>query len=152
MKRITVGRYDRSHPHPPATPDPLGYSAWIEGVRDDDSTWILFIDNNGNPSSYWPVREGDGAVVDDPKIGGAVVLNPRVMQPAFFNFTGQGGIVSTWPNFEDGRQGRVFIQDPRLPIDSDSSDIALRRSVIKEFLHTLLNEVTKDWDDPDPVH
>lgn len=51
MKRINVGRY----------PDGSG---WIE---DEDHRWIMFFDDDGKPTVFWPERDpdGDGAVVGD---------------------------------------------------------------------------------------
>lgn len=47
------------------------YAGWIEGIRDDGSTWILWLDDKGGPVSYWGRREESGAV-----IGGPIDLAP----------------------------------------------------------------------------
>lgn len=59
MQNITIGRYSTSEA------DSHGYGAWIEGVRDNGSSWIMFLDADGNPSSYFGAREPDGAVVGE---------------------------------------------------------------------------------------
>ncbi|BCO56148.1 hypothetical protein MINTM005_13920 [Mycobacterium intracellulare] len=58
MQRITVGRYpDKEAGH---------YGGWIEGVRDDGSTWIMFVNSSGSPVLFWNQREEDGAVIGEP--------------------------------------------------------------------------------------
>ena len=42
------------------------YAGWIEGTRDDGSTWIMWLDANANPTVYWGRREESGAVIGDP--------------------------------------------------------------------------------------
>ncbi|AHH20825.1 hypothetical protein NONO_c60490 [Nocardia nova SH22a] len=42
------------------------HAGWIEGVRDDGSTWIMYLDGSGSPECFWPRRESDGAVIGDP--------------------------------------------------------------------------------------
>jgi hypothetical protein len=71
MKKITIERY-------PVTPRftlPDGTevtsvtdfcSGLIEGVRDDGSSWIMFLDADGSPEVFWALREEDGAVIGDP--------------------------------------------------------------------------------------
>lgn len=57
----------------------------------------------------------------------------------FLNLTGEGGIASTWPNLEDGRQIRVFVQDPRLTADEgENTDPELYRRVLAEGMRELL--------------
>lgn len=57
----------------------------------------------------------------------------------FLNLTGDGGIASTWPNMDDGRQIRVFVQDSRLKADEgDNEDGELYSRVIREALTDLL--------------
>ena len=41
------------------------HAGWIEGVRDDESTWILFLDAEGSPQVFWPRRDPDGGVIGD---------------------------------------------------------------------------------------
>lgn len=57
MQNITIGRYSA----PEA--DSHGYGAWIEGVRDDGTSWIMFLNADGSPSSYFGRREPDGGVI-----------------------------------------------------------------------------------------
>lgn len=57
MQRIEIGRY----PVPEE-----GYAGYVEGTRDDGSTWIMFMDAYGSPASFWPSREDSGAVIGDP--------------------------------------------------------------------------------------
>lgn len=59
MQRITIGRYRT----PDNTPD---YAGYIEGVRDDGTEWIMFLDHTGSPAVYWAERGNDGGVVGDP--------------------------------------------------------------------------------------
>lgn len=49
------------------------YDGWIEGVRDDGSTWIMWLDAKGSPTSFWSRREQDGGVIGDPIDLGPVV-------------------------------------------------------------------------------
>lgn len=65
MQNITIGRYTAPEVESHA------YGGWIEGVRDDGSTWIMFLTDDGSPSSYFARREPDGAV-----IGEAIDLTP----------------------------------------------------------------------------
>lgn len=73
MQNITIGRYSPLDPGHPriidgkTVEDVADYFAgWIEGVRDDGSSWIMYLDASGNPESYWARREEDGAVIGDP--------------------------------------------------------------------------------------
>jgi hypothetical protein len=61
VKNINVERYD----HPSIT---RAWSGLIEGVRDDGSTWILYLDANGSPALYWADRDPDGGVIGDPVV------------------------------------------------------------------------------------
>ena len=82
MQNITIGRY-RPTPGGPfvdlpvAVSDPEGtvvsttdisahFDGWIEGVRDDGTTWIMWLDANGNPVAFFPQRDESGAVIGDP--------------------------------------------------------------------------------------
>jgi len=49
------------------------------------------------------------------------------------------GVAMAWPNFDDGRKGRVFVADPRL-VDEGDNDPELIRQVIREFLLELAEE------------
>lgn len=59
MSNITVGRY-----HDPDIA--VSWSGWIEGTRSDGSTWITYLDEDGNPTLHWPQRNADGGVVGEP--------------------------------------------------------------------------------------
>ncbi|WP_159840191.1 hypothetical protein [Nocardia sp. CY41] len=76
MQNITIGRYKpgqctatRIHHDDDGNEvsreefDP--HAGWIEGIRDDGTSWIMFMDANGSPQCFWPQREPDGAVVGD---------------------------------------------------------------------------------------
>ncbi len=56
--RIRIDRYDH--------PDEVGYTGSIEGVRDDGTSWILWLDAAGSPECFWANREADGSVIGDP--------------------------------------------------------------------------------------
>lgn len=58
MRRITVERYDDAKP--------AGYSGLIEGMRDDGTTWIMWLDSEGDPLLYFAHRDESGAVIGDP--------------------------------------------------------------------------------------
>lgn len=67
MQNITIGRY----PAASDIPADLGYkphAGWIEGVRDDGSMWIMYLDGDGSPQTFFAVRTADGAVISDPVI------------------------------------------------------------------------------------
>lgn len=56
------------------------------------------------------------------------------------------GIASAWPDFDDGRKARVFVQDPRLRPhfhEGDITELALYRKV----LHETLTELAKAFSD-----
>lgn len=57
MQRITIERYPDS--------EQLGYAGFIEGTRDDGSTWIMWLDDAGSPAVFWGQREPDGAVIGE---------------------------------------------------------------------------------------
>lgn len=57
MQRIEIGRY-------PAPEQ--GWAGYVEGTRDDGSTWIMFLDSEGSPAQFYGRREEAGAVVGDP--------------------------------------------------------------------------------------
>lgn len=42
------------------------YAGWVEGVREDGSSWILWLDENASPVMYYGRRESDGAVIGEP--------------------------------------------------------------------------------------
>lgn len=74
MQNITIGRYKPSEPlEIPGVAGVPGISVdvaavfdgWIEGTRDDGSTWIMWLDALGNPLVYFPDREADGAVIGE---------------------------------------------------------------------------------------
>ncbi|WP_327139296.1 hypothetical protein [Nocardia sp. NBC_01327] len=52
-----------------------GWAGWIEGVRADGSTWIMYLDDQGNPDYYWAHRDSGGGVIGDP-----VLLSPTCLQ------------------------------------------------------------------------
>lgn len=68
MQNITIGRYKACpEPLPEGVVAAADYcNGWIEGIRDDGSTWIMFFDAHGGPELYWAEREESGAVVGDP--------------------------------------------------------------------------------------
>lgn len=59
MQNITIGRYD----HESIT---QSWTGWIEGAREDGSTWILYLDEHGSPRMYWGRRDEAGGVIGDP--------------------------------------------------------------------------------------
>lgn len=59
MQNITIGRYD----HESITMD---YAGWVEGIRNDGSTWIMWLDENGSPTQYFACRDADGGVEGEP--------------------------------------------------------------------------------------
>lgn len=82
MQRITIGRYGTIPADIPRPADSIpaqdAYAGWIEGVRDDGTEWIVFLDRVGNPDVYWPHREEGGSVVGDPVLLSA---NPTLAGP-----------------------------------------------------------------------
>jgi hypothetical protein len=82
MQRITIGRY-RTIPDDIPRPENFipaqdAYAGYIEGVRDDGTEWVMFLDQDGSPAVYWG-RRGDGGEV----IGEPVLLadNPTLAGP-----------------------------------------------------------------------
>lgn len=70
MQRITIGRYKA-----PSDELPEGVHAasefhdgWIEGIRDDGTSWIMWLDANGNPEVFYANRDEDGGVDDESMI------------------------------------------------------------------------------------
>lgn len=59
MQNITIGRYD----HDTIT---RAYTGWIEGKRSDGTGWIMFLDETGAPSQFYPYRDATGAVQGAP--------------------------------------------------------------------------------------
>lgn len=59
MTNVKIGRYD----DPTVAAEFPGY---IEGTADDGSTWIIWLGSDGKPSTYYPHRDQDGAVIGDP--------------------------------------------------------------------------------------
>lgn len=56
MQRVEIGRY----------PVPAeGWAGYIEGTRDDGSTWIMFMNENSSPACFYGEREESGAVVGE---------------------------------------------------------------------------------------
>lgn len=72
MQRITIGRYgvipsDVPRPDDPdLTPAQDLYAGWIEGVRNDGTTWIMWLDAAGSPDQFWARRDEDGGVEGEP--------------------------------------------------------------------------------------
>ena len=56
MSNINIGRYH----------DNDSWSGWIEGTREDGTSWITYLDANGAPALHWPQRDADGSVVGEP--------------------------------------------------------------------------------------
>lgn len=85
MQRITVGRYkpfDTVDDPTDAALERFGaaitaidvstvFDGWIEGVRDDGSSWIMWLDALGNPMVFFGQRDENGGVEGDP-----VILSP----------------------------------------------------------------------------
>lgn len=72
MNNITIGRYKpydlpvnikTEDGEPIAVVDIADlYDGWIEGVRDDGSRWIMWLDAKGNPTVFYPRRDEDGGI------------------------------------------------------------------------------------------
>ena len=58
MRSIRIERYPNA--------DEVGYSGLVEGVRDDGSTWIMWLDRAGSPAQFWGRRDESGGVVGEP--------------------------------------------------------------------------------------
>lgn len=72
MQNITIGRYGPGESTVLRTDDgetiqqiPDAYAGWIEGIREDGSTWIMYLDAAGSPQVFWPRRDPDGGVIGD---------------------------------------------------------------------------------------
>ncbi|XAL85095.1 hypothetical protein RSPPQCQH_CDS0044 [Mycolicibacterium phage phi1_186001] len=75
MQNITIGRYKPAQVHaniecfdgkPPVVLDVADlFDGWIEGIRDDGSSWIMWLDSKGNPCVFYPNRDEDGGVIGD---------------------------------------------------------------------------------------
>lgn len=57
MRNVTIGRYNGT---------PASWDGWIEGTRDDGSTWIMFLDAGGSPQVFWARRDEGGGVIGSP--------------------------------------------------------------------------------------
>jgi hypothetical protein len=57
MRKIVTGRYDN--------PGESGYAGWVEGTRDDGTSWILFIDENSSPAEFFAQRDESGAILGE---------------------------------------------------------------------------------------
>lgn len=79
MQNITIGRYSEGEAvatriHCDAEGNEVSreqvqaHAGWIEGVRDDGTTWIMYMDAGGSPECFWPIRDESGAVSGDPVI------------------------------------------------------------------------------------
>lgn len=55
MQNITIGRYE----HESITRE---YAGWIEGIRNDGSAWIMWLDENGSPTQYFAHRYVAGGI------------------------------------------------------------------------------------------
>ena len=71
MYNISIGRYDdtvgRVHRDETGAIERIErtHAGWIEGTRDDGSTWIMFLDAAGSPETYWGRRDEGGGVIGD---------------------------------------------------------------------------------------
>lgn len=72
MQNITIGRYQsgdfahlQTEDGTPADTIAAHFAGWIEGVRDDGTTWIMYLDAAGSPEIYWARRDSDGGVIGD---------------------------------------------------------------------------------------
>lgn len=75
MQRISIERYTRDQSctvdqHDGTAPEvrPLSdeFAGVIEGVRDDGSRWIMYLDAAGSPLVFWSARDETGMVVGQP--------------------------------------------------------------------------------------
>lgn len=55
MQNITIGRYE----HESIARE---YAGWIEGIRNDGSTWIIWLDESGSPTQYFAHRDVGGGI------------------------------------------------------------------------------------------
>lgn len=71
MQNITIGRYSDREGIVHRDEDGAiariekTHAGWIEGIRDDGSTWIMWLDAEGGPCVYWGRREPDGGVIGE---------------------------------------------------------------------------------------
>lgn len=71
MQNITIGRYSDNEGvvHRDATGAieriEKVYDGWIEGTRNDGSTWIMYLDAKGSPECFWARRDSGGGVIGD---------------------------------------------------------------------------------------
>jgi hypothetical protein len=79
MQRITIGRYkaadDSVHVGSiggVSIPVSMAFDGWIEGTRDDGSTWIMWLDAVGNPLIFFGQRDAESGAVE----GEPVLLSP----------------------------------------------------------------------------
>lgn len=56
--RISIERY--------INPKEVGSVGLVEGVREDGSSWIVFLDADGSPECFWGLRDECGGVIGDP--------------------------------------------------------------------------------------
>ncbi|WP_043598929.1 hypothetical protein [Nocardia otitidiscaviarum] len=61
MRNINIERYE----HPSITKD---WSGLVEGVRNDGTSWILFVNADGSPELFWGSRDIDGGVIGEPTV------------------------------------------------------------------------------------
>jgi hypothetical protein len=54
MQNISIGRYSE------AESLTHGYDGWIEGIRADGTTWIMWLDDNGSPRQFYGDRDPEG--------------------------------------------------------------------------------------------
>ncbi|MCX8559749.1 hypothetical protein OS122_02400 [Mycolicibacterium mucogenicum] len=70
MQNITIGRYGKIPADVPrqagVTPVQDLFDGWIEGVRDDGTTWIMWLDAHGSPTAFYAERDEDGGVASEP--------------------------------------------------------------------------------------
>lgn len=87
MQRITIGRYkpsslpvnvDLQNGEKTVIDAASLYDGWVSGVRDDGTSWIMWIDAHGSPEVFYPIRDEDGGVV-----GHGVELGPCERDPIF---------------------------------------------------------------------
>lgn len=73
MHNITIGRYKTGEAtatrvhcdedgHELHREQYQAHTGWGEGVRDDGTTWIMYLDEHASPLIFWGRRDEDGAV------------------------------------------------------------------------------------------
>ncbi len=72
MKKITIGRYGevpeallKKRPDLRDSYVDIAGAGWIEGERDDGTSWIMFLETDGSPVVFWGRRDEDGGVIGD---------------------------------------------------------------------------------------